>query len=88
MEAMAAGTPVIAFRTGAIPEIVSHGRTGFLVSNVEEMASAMTQVESLEPAECRKEAERRFASRRMVREYVDLYESILKEENILDLQAA
>ena len=88
MEAMAAGTPVIAFRTGAIPEIVSHGRTGFLVSNVEEMASAMTQVESLEPAECRKEAERRFDSRRMVREYVDMYESIVKEENILDLQAA
>lgn len=88
MEAMAAGTPIIAFPAGAIPEIVSHGRTGLLVSNVEEMARAIALVESIPPAQCRKEAERRFSSRRMVREYVDLYESILKGANALDLQAA
>ncbi|HZQ18393.1 MAG TPA: glycosyltransferase family 4 protein [Terriglobales bacterium] len=88
MEAMAAGTPVVAFPTGAIPQIVSDGRTGFLVSNVEEMARAITQTESLEAAECRKEAERKFSSQRMVREYVDLYQSILKGANAVDLQAA
>ena len=48
MEAMASGTPVIAFRKGALPEIIEHGRTGFLVDSVEEMAEAILSIDRLD----------------------------------------
>nr|HET7860351.1 glycosyltransferase [Caldimonas sp.] len=48
MEAIAAGTPVVAYRTGALPEIVEHGRTGFIVDGVEAMAAACTQVDRID----------------------------------------
>lgn len=77
MEALAAGTPVIAFRSGALPEIVDHGITGFLVSNQEEMAAAIGQVRTIRPTDCRAAAEQRFSRERMVREYFDLYRSLV-----------
>ena len=49
MEAMACGTPVVAFGNGALPEVVADGETGFLVANVEEMANAVSRVDRLEP---------------------------------------
>jgi len=73
MEALACGTPVVAFRTGALPEVIDHGRTGFLVSDIHEMAQALREVGSIDPAECRREAERRFSSDLMVSRYLDLY---------------
>ena len=74
MEAMAAGTPVIAWRSGALPEIVADRRTGFLVSSVEEMAEAIARVESIDREECGREAEERFDATNMVSEYLALYE--------------
>lgn len=76
MEALACGTPVVAFRIGALPEIVDHGRTGFLVSDVREMARALHDVQAINPAECRREAERRFSSAVMVSRYLDLYRQL------------
>jgi len=76
MEALACGTPVVAFRVGALPEVIDHGRTGFLVSDVHEMAQALREVDSLDPGECRREAERRFSSERMVSRYLDLYRQL------------
>jgi glycosyltransferase involved in cell wall biosynthesis len=87
MEAMAAGTPVIAFAVGALPEIISDGCTGFLVDSIEEMAEAIGKVDSISPAICRREAEERFSSRRMFREYLSLYESVVKR-TATKLQAA
>jgi glycosyltransferase involved in cell wall biosynthesis len=78
MEALASGTPVIAFPAGALPEIVEHGRTGFLVRSVAEMAAAIHQVSAIPPAACRRAAVRRFSAARMVRQYVWLYEQILQ----------
>ena len=80
MEAMAAGTPVIAYRSGALPEIVEDGVTGFLVDDVEEMAAAMQRVGDISPAACRRRAERRFARQRMASEYFDLYRSMLQAD--------
>jgi glycosyltransferase involved in cell wall biosynthesis len=79
MEALACGTPVVAFRTGALPEIVEHGRTGFLVSDVSGMARALREVESLDPAACRAEAERRFFAETMISRYLDLYQRLVTQ---------
>ncbi|PYQ58699.1 MAG: glycosyltransferase family 4 protein, partial [Acidobacteria bacterium] len=76
MEALACGTPVVAFRAGALPEIVEHGRTGFLVADVPEMARALRDVETLAPAVCREEAERRFSAETMISRYFDLYRQL------------
>lgn len=73
MEAMAAGTPVIAYRSGALEDIVEHGVTGFLVDNVREMAEAIGKVGQISPSACRSSAERRFSRERMVGAYLNLY---------------
>ncbi|AUX46621.1 glycosyl transferase family 1 [Sorangium cellulosum] len=80
MEALASGTPVIALRgAGALPEIVEHGRTGFLVEGAEGMAEAMSIVDRLDPAECRRAAEERFSAERTAAAYIETYRRILGE---------
>jgi len=76
MEALGAGTPVVAFPSGALPEIIDHGRTGFLVNNVEEMAAAIGQAASLDPEACRYSAQSRFSADRMIQRYFDVYAQI------------
>jgi glycosyltransferase involved in cell wall biosynthesis len=58
VEALAAGTPVLAFANGAAPEIVEHGRTGFLVNDEDEMAAMVAKAAEIDPEECRRAAER------------------------------
>jgi glycosyltransferase involved in cell wall biosynthesis len=79
MEALASGTPVVAFRTGALPEIVRQGRTGLLVSTVAEMAQALREVETIDPDECRRDAEQRFSVGIMVERYFALYRQIVTQ---------
>jgi glycosyltransferase involved in cell wall biosynthesis len=76
MEAMSHGTPVVAFRAGALCEIVDDGRTGFLVDSVEQMSEAIANIQQINPAECRRQAERRFSVTRMTDEYLALYRQI------------
>ncbi|MBV9182653.1 MAG: glycosyltransferase family 4 protein [Acidobacteria bacterium] len=73
MEALAAGTPVVAWRSGALPDIVQHERTGFLVSSVTEMADAVSSLATIDRVNCRREAERRFSAQSMISRYFDLY---------------
>lgn len=73
MESLACGTPVVAFRVGALPEIVEHGRTGYLVDHADEMAEAIDAARDLDPAVCRAEATARFSAATMTRAYVALY---------------
>jgi glycosyltransferase involved in cell wall biosynthesis len=77
MESIASGTPVIAFRSGALPEIVEHGVTGFVGDSEEEMAEAAGRVDAISPIACRECALRRFDSARMVADYVRLYEQLV-----------
>jgi glycosyltransferase involved in cell wall biosynthesis len=73
MEALACGTPVVAFPNGALPDVVEHGRTGFLVNDVAEMADAMIAAGSIDRELCRSEARRRFSLNTMKAAYLDLY---------------
>src|SRR5262249_19998298 len=74
IEAMACGTPVIAFRRGSVPEVINEGVSGFVVDGIEDAVVAVSRLASLDRAEVRNEFERRFAAERMARDYVSLYE--------------
>ncbi|HZY62966.1 MAG TPA: glycosyltransferase [Edaphobacter sp.] len=78
MEALAEGTPVIAYRSGALPEIVEDGVSGFLVESVEEMADAIRRIHAIRPEACKEIAARRFSRERMVHQYFDLYEDMVR----------
>jgi glycosyl transferase family 1/glycosyl transferase family 4 len=76
MEALACGTPVIAFPSGALPEIVEHGRTGFLVKDEIEMADAIAAAASLDPQDCFEAARSRFPLERMIERYFNMYRQL------------
>jgi glycosyltransferase involved in cell wall biosynthesis len=78
-EAMACGTPVIGFRRGSVPEVVCHGKTGFVVDSPEEMADAVSRLGSIRPEDCRAWVEERFDVPRMVDDYVAAYERVIRE---------
>jgi glycosyltransferase involved in cell wall biosynthesis len=78
MEALAAGTPVVAFAKGALPEIIDHGKTGLLVSDEDEMAAAIQQVDRLSPQACRAAARERFDVHRTIDRYFAAYEKIAR----------
>jgi glycosyltransferase involved in cell wall biosynthesis len=84
MESAACGTPVIAFRRGAIPEVVAHGETGFLVDTPEEMLEAINRLRAIDPRACRQRAEERYSGRRMAAEYESLYRKLLRPEPVLN----
>jgi len=73
MEALACGTPVIAWPAGALAEIVEHGRTGYLVRSVEEMAEAIRAAGAIDPEVCRQTARARFSAARTIERYFELY---------------
>jgi len=73
IEAMACGTPVIAFRKGSVPEIIDHGVTGFIVDTIDEAVEAAARVSELSRWRVRQQFERRFTSRHMADNYLRLY---------------
>lgn len=76
-EAMLCGTPVIAFNKGSMPELIEHGKTGFLVENVEEAVAAVAKISKLKRMDCHKWAKRKFSKEKMVEDYLSLYQQIL-----------
>lgn len=77
LEALACGTPVVAFRGGALPDLIENGRTGFLVDSVEEMAVAIERASELRGDACRAAAER-FPLEEMCGRYLRLYQRITR----------
>ena len=73
IEAMACGTPVVAYRRGSVPEVVQHGVTGFVVDGVEEAASSIAGLDALDRRTVRAVFEERHSARRMASEYADVY---------------
>jgi glycosyltransferase involved in cell wall biosynthesis len=78
VESMACGTPVLATRYGAVPEVIEEGRSGVIVDSPDEMPAALEAVIRLDPAECRMSADERFSASRMVADYVRAYERLLE----------
>lgn len=76
-ESMASGTPVIALRRGAAPEVIADGKTGFVVDTEEEMIEATKKVDSLKPSDCRKHIEDNFSLEKMAKDYLEIYKKIL-----------
>lgn len=80
IEAMACGTPVVAFNQGSVPEVLVHRKTGFIVSSLEEMCTAVCDIKMLRPEDCRKHVVANFSNEKMVRNYESLYKKLLAQK--------
>lgn len=78
IEALACGTPVLAFRNGSAPEIVDHGVTGFLSESTSELAEHIPMVAGLDRMACRRAAQQRFTTQRMIADHLSLFERLLR----------
>lgn len=88
IEALACGTPVLSFAEGAAPEIVEHGRTGFLCRDEDDMAAMIAAVTDLDRAACRASVQARFSATRMVADHLALYRRLLSECSVTSLESA
>ncbi len=78
IEAMACGTPTIAYHRGSMPELIEHGVDGFLVNTRAEAINCVSEISAVDRARCRQTAEARFTADRMVDQYIEAYREILK----------
>ncbi|HEV2412978.1 MAG TPA: glycosyltransferase [Candidatus Saccharimonadales bacterium] len=79
IDALASGTPVIAYRRGALPEIIEHGVNGFLADDARELRKYIQRIGEIDPAACRKTVEERFSADRMAEDYARLYREIIAQ---------
>ncbi len=77
LESLACGTPVVSLNKGGIPEQIDHGVNGFLCDSFKELILFMKEVDSIKPENCRETAEKKFNVKRMVQEYVNLYNKVI-----------
>ncbi len=82
IESMACGTPVVATRYGAVPEVIEPGRSGIVVDSFRDMAAAIEAADAIEPLACRAYVEERFSSERMVADYVAAYELMISRAGL------
>ncbi|HEU4686490.1 MAG TPA: glycosyltransferase family 4 protein [Nitrospira sp.] len=78
IEALACGTPVLAYRRGSIPEIIEDGVSGFVCDDLDSMVAAIDRLPLLDRRRCREAFEARFTVERMVRDYLEVYERLLE----------
>jgi glycosyltransferase involved in cell wall biosynthesis len=80
IEAMACGTPVIAYRRGSVPEIIEDGVTGFIVDGLDDAVRAVEQVSALSRQRCRRLFEQRFCASRMAEDYLAIYQRLVESD--------
>ena len=78
IEAMACGTPVLAFRRGSVPEIIDPGITGMIVDSVDEAVRTLPRVLTLDRRKVRRWFEQRFSATRMAKDYLQVYHALLE----------
>jgi glycosyltransferase involved in cell wall biosynthesis len=84
IEAMACGTPVIAWNNGSVPEIIDHGSSGYIVSSMKEAEEAVLNLHKLKKSKVREVFETRFSAKKMAESYLDAYGEIIKEKRLSD----
>ena len=82
-EAMACGTPVIAYRMGSVPEVIDEGITGYIVDSIDAAAKAVGQIDALDRRTIRRVFEQRFSACRMCHDYLNIYQRIRNGEPYL-----
>jgi glycosyltransferase involved in cell wall biosynthesis len=87
IEAMACGTPVLAFRCGSVPEIIDPGVTGAIVHTIAEAIRTLPQVLALDRRTVRQRFEQRFSATRMAKDYIEVYGSVLKRPSLMERRA-
>lgn len=80
IEAMACGTPVIAFNHGSVPEVIDEGITGFIVNNVAEAIESVKKIEAVDRHLCRQAFEQRFSDQRMAEDYMEVYNRLIMKK--------
>jgi glycosyltransferase involved in cell wall biosynthesis len=80
IEAMACGTPIIAYRQGSVPEVMEEGHSGFIVTELDDAIAAARHVPELSRKRCREIFEQRFTARRMAHDYVRIYQHLIERE--------
>ncbi|MGH7141486.1 MAG: glycosyltransferase, partial [Minisyncoccia bacterium] len=80
IEAAACGCPIVAFGRGSIPEVIKDGETGFVVNDIEEMITAIENIDAIDRAACRRHALKNFTAARMVDGYEAVYAAVLAGE--------
>jgi len=94
IEALACGTPVVAYRAGSVPEVIDDGKTGFIVENIEQAVNAARRAGALDRRTCRRTFEERFSAHRMCSDYLAIYRALcdrdpdLVKDGILSVAAA
>ena len=83
IEAMACGTPVIAYPHGSIPELIEDGVTGFIVENIDKAAHALKKIPNLDRRLCRQRFEERFSAARMAQDYVEVYQRLIRASEVV-----
>jgi glycosyltransferase involved in cell wall biosynthesis len=78
IEALACGTPVVAYRHGSVPEVLEDGKTGFIVNGLEDAIEAVRKIDSIDRKRCRQVFEERFCAERMAKDYVAIYERLIE----------
>lgn len=78
IEALACGTPVVAMKRGAMPEIIQHGVNGWLATNEEEFFEYANRVSEIDPAACRRSVEEHFSAGVMAEKYMDRYHEVIR----------
>ena len=81
IEAMACGTPVIAFKEGSVPEVVKQGKTGYIVAGIRQMAAAVKKIDKISRERCRAEVEKRFTIQTMAQAYERVYYKVLSKKS-------
>jgi glycosyltransferase involved in cell wall biosynthesis len=79
IESMACGTPIIAFNSGSVPEVMENGVTGFVVDNVDKAVAAVGKIGTLDRNVIRAVFESRFSSERMAQNYLDVYDRLIAQ---------